>query len=180
MLIFLIGPPGAGKSRLAPLLAQAFGTDAHDLDLAIAASAGTTVAAIFAAEGEAGFRRYERAALEAAIAGGVGVVATGGGITQDQTCRELMRSAGQVVFLSASPATQLRRIGADAERARRPLLVDAAGAADLLARLQALHAERLAGYRAAAHLEIATDAATPEQLVAQLAARLGPVAGDGR
>ena len=180
MLIFLIGPPGAGKSRLAPLLAQALGTEAHDLDLAIAASASTPIAAIFAADGEAGFRQHELAALEAVIAGGRGVVATGGGIAQDETNRALMRSAGQVVFLNASPATQLRRIGADAEREQRPLLADAVEAADLLARLQALHRERLAGYRAAAHLEIATDAAAPELLVAQLAARLAPEPADGR
>lgn len=180
MLIFLIGPPGAGKSRLAPLLAQALGTEAHDLDFAIAAAAGTSIAALFATEGETGFRVHERTALEAVIAGGRGVVATGGGIAQDATNRALMHSAGQVVFLSASPATQLRRIGGAAERAQRPLLADAAAATDLLARLQALHAERLAGYRAAAHLEIATDAAAPELLVAQLAARLGPAPGDGR
>lgn len=180
MIIFLIGPPGAGKSRLAPLLAQALGTEAHDLDLAIATAAGRPIAEIFAAEGESGFRQHERQALEAAIAAGAGVVATGGGIAQDATCRNLMRSAGQVVFLNAAPPTQARRLSAAAERAARPLLADAVEAADLLGRLEALHAERLAGYRAAAHLEIATDAADPALLASQLVARLGPAPGLGR
>jgi shikimate kinase len=177
MLIFLIGPPGAGKSRLAPLLAQALGIEAHDLDLAIAAAAGRPIVEIFALEGEAAFRQQERLALEAAIARGSGVVATGAGIVQDATSRALLRSAGQVVFLNASPATQAHRLGADAERAARPLLADAA---DLPARLSVLFTERLAGYRAAAHLEIATDAADPAQLATQLAARLGPALRGGR
>jgi shikimate kinase len=177
MLIFLIGPPGAGKSRLAPLLAQALGTEAHDLDLAIATAVGRPIAEIFALDGEAGFRRQERLALEAVIAGGSGVVATGAGIAQDATNRALMRGAGQVVFLSASPTTQARRLAAEAERAARPLLADAA---DLRACLAALEAERLAGYRTAAHLEIATDAADPAQLAAQIAARLGPTPRAGR
>lgn len=181
MLIFLIGPPGAGKSQLAPLLAQALDTEAHDLDLAIAAAAGRPIAEIFALDGEAGFRQQERLALEAAIAGGAGVVATGAGIAQDPASGALMRSAGQVVFLNASPETQARRLRGLAEHAVRPLLADAAAdAAELLARLEALYSARLAGYRAAAHLEIATDAVDPAQLAAQLAARLGPALRGGR
>lgn len=176
MLTFLIGPPGAGKSRLAPPLATALGTSALDLDLAVAATAGRSIVDIFAAEGEHGFRARERAALEAAIASGAGVVATGGGIAQDAANRALLRQAGRVVFLAATPATQFHRLNAAAERARRPLL---AATPDLLAQLEALYAERLLGYRAAAHLELATDAADPIQLVAELAARLGsdPAAG---
>jgi len=176
-LVFLIGPPGAGKSTLAPLLARALGLDAQDLDLAIAAAAGRPIAEVFATEGEAGFRRRERAALEAASAAGRGIVATGAGIAQDPLNRALLRSAGQVVFLAARPATQLARVGSAAERAARPLL---ASAPDLLARLEALYAERLPAYRAAAHLEIATDGVDPTRLVAELGVQLGSASAGGR
>jgi shikimate kinase len=177
MLIFLIGPPGAGKSRLAPELARALGVVAHDLDLAIEAATACSIAELFAREGEPGFRQHERAALEAVIASASGVVATGAGIAQDPRNRELMRAAGRVVFLAASPATQLARLDDAAARAARPLL---ATAPDLLARLEALYAERLPGYRAAAALEIATDGVDPARLAAELAARLGSLPGVGR
>jgi shikimate kinase len=169
MLIFLIGPPGAGKSRLAPLLARSLGVDALDLDRAIEAAAGRAITEVFADEGETGFRQHERAALEAAIAVGGGVVACGGGIAEDPQNRMLMRQSGQVVFLAASPQTQLARLSAPAERAARPLL---AATPDLAARLTTLYAERLDGYRATAQLEIATDGVHPDRLATELAARL--------
>ena len=177
MLIFLIGPPGAGKSRLAPELARTLGVEAHDLDLAIATAAGCSIAELFAREGEPGFRAHERAALETVIASADGVVATGGGIAADPHNRDLMRAAGRVVFLAAAPATQSSRLDSVAERAARPLL---AAAPDLLARLEALYAERLPGYRATADLEIATDGVDPARLAAELAARLGSTSGAGR
>ena len=177
MLIFLIGPPGAGKSRLAPELARALGLAAHDLDLAIATAAGCGIAELFAREGEAGFRALERAALETVITTASGVVATGGGIAVDPHNRALMRAAGRVVFLAAMPATQRTRLDSAAERAARPLL---AASPDLLARLEALYAERLPGYRAAAELEIATDGIEPARLAAELAAGLGSPPAAGR
>lgn len=169
MLIFLIGPPGAGKSRLAPLLAQALGLDAIDLDREVEQAAGRSVAEVFAREGEAGFRARERAALEAAVARGHAVVATGGGIAEAPANRLLMRGAGRVVLLGASPQTQHARLSGAAEQATRPML---AALPDLGGGLAALHAARMPGYRAAAQLELATDGREPERLVADLVALL--------
>ena len=65
--LFIYGPPGSGKTTLGKFLAERFGVPFEDLDDSIVwAAGGTSIPDIFAAEGEAGFRARERAALEAA------------------------------------------------------------------------------------------------------------------
>ena len=76
--LWLVGMMGVGKSTVGPLVAAKLGLPFVDLDEAIATAAGRSIPAVFAAEGEAGFRRREAAALEGA-AGTETVVACGGG-----------------------------------------------------------------------------------------------------
>ena len=58
----LIGPPGAGKSTVGPLLAALLGTGFTDTDADIAAAAGKPVSDIFIDDGEQAFRALEQAA----------------------------------------------------------------------------------------------------------------------
>ena len=63
--LFIYGPPGSGKTTLGKLLAGRFGVPFEDLDDSIVRAAdGKSIPAIFADEGEAGFRARERAARE--------------------------------------------------------------------------------------------------------------------
>jgi shikimate kinase/3-dehydroquinate synthase len=62
--LVLAGPPGSGKSAVGRLIATRHGVPFVDLDDAIEAAAGRPISAIFEAEGEAGFRARERAAIE--------------------------------------------------------------------------------------------------------------------
>ena len=80
--VWLIGPPGAGKSTIGRLLARHLSRRFVDLDRSIERRAGVPIAAIFRHEGEAGFRRRETAALLALLErpGFGAVVACGGGI----------------------------------------------------------------------------------------------------
>jgi hypothetical protein len=64
----LIGPPGAGKSTVGPLLAALLGVGFTDTDSWVEASAGKPVSDIFIQDGEAAFRALERAAVASAIA----------------------------------------------------------------------------------------------------------------
>ncbi|NPA31809.1 MAG: AAA family ATPase, partial [Chloroflexi bacterium] len=66
-LLFLYGPPGAGKTTVGRLAAQALDLPFVDLDARIAQDAGRSIADLFAMEGEAGFRQREAAALSAVI-----------------------------------------------------------------------------------------------------------------
>ena len=47
----LIGPPGAGKSAVGPLLAERLGTSFRDTDADIEAAAGQSVSDIFVERG---------------------------------------------------------------------------------------------------------------------------------
>src|SRR5438552_10508839 len=113
-----------GKSEVGRRLARRLGRPFVDLDQLVEAAAGRTVAAIFAAEGEARFRELERDAVEEACRVPDAVIATGGGTLLDPENRRRLASAGPIVRLAAPPEDILRRIG---DPATRPLLADTNG-----------------------------------------------------
>jgi shikimate kinase len=155
--IALIGLSGAGKSAVERALAARAGGDPVDLDVAIEREAGHTIAALFAREGEDGFRDREAAALTRAIERGAAMIACGGGIVSRPATRRLLREHCRVVWLEVSAATASRRLAAEAHT--RPLL----SGHDLEPRLAALLADRAAAYAETAHARVATDALTVEQ-----------------
>ena len=55
----LVGLPGSGKSTIGRRLAKALGLTLLDTDAAIEERTGRSIAEIFAADGEAAFRRIE-------------------------------------------------------------------------------------------------------------------------
>jgi shikimate kinase len=161
--IVLVGPMGSGKSHVGGLLAAQLGLDFVDLDASIETEAGMPISAIFASEGEAGFRARESWALAEALARDGQVIATGGGAVLDAGNRAAMRARGHVVYLQVEAGEQLRRIGGDNGR---PLL-DVPDRAQRLADLQALR-EPL--YREVADLVFGTGTHSPERIADALAA----------
>ena len=151
--LVMIGLMGAGKSTVGRRCATELDRAFVDTDDLVTAQAGATVAEIFAAEGETGFRTRERAAVADAIASPAPlVIACGGGAMADADSRRAVRSAGFVVWLAGSPdelATRVERDGV----ATRPLLAGGPTVATLT-RLQGL---RSAAYEAAADARIDTD-----------------------
>ncbi len=112
-LFFLYGPPGVGKSTVGQVAAQALDLPFVDLDAEIARAAGRDIPALFAAEGEAGFRQREAAALREVVERYRGtrgaVVALGGGALLDPANRRLAQQAGVVALLTARPETLVAR-----------------------------------------------------------------------
>src|SRR5689334_20759855 len=107
--LFLIGFMATGKSTVGRIVARRLGWAFRDLDAAIVEAAGaSSVAAIFAAEGEAGFRRRETEALQAALKQARTVIATGGGAACREPNISLMLDGGHVVALWATPEEVLR------------------------------------------------------------------------
>ncbi len=122
--IWIVGAPGSGKTTVGERLARRLGRPFADLDKLIEATAGRTIAEIFAEEGEASFRRHENAALARVLdeAGGSAVVACGGGIVSRKANRERLAATGVILWLDV-PITVARRRCASAT-ATRPLLAD--------------------------------------------------------
>ena len=121
--IALIGPSGVGKSTVGQQLAYELGWPFFDLDALIEDRAGQSVSAIFASEGEAGFRERESAALSEALDQGPAVLACGGGAVVRLFNRNLLRERAWCVYLSSTAPTLISRIrAAAAGQHRRPLV----------------------------------------------------------
>jgi shikimate kinase/3-dehydroquinate synthase len=130
---------GAGKTRLGRESAAQLGRRFVDVDSLIERRAGRSIAAIFAAEGEARFRALEEQAVAAALsARQPAVISLGGGAVGSQKTRALL-GAHRVVWLQVDPETAWARV----RRSRRPLARDRSA-------FLTLHAEREPLYRSLA------------------------------
>ena len=157
--VFLIGYRGTGKTTVGRLLADRLGWGFVDADDRIEATAGRSIAEIFAAEGEAGFRDREAAAVAELARLDRHVVSTGGGVILRPANRELLRAAGFVAWLTADPDTIWTRLLTDPTTAARRPNLTASGGAD---EVRTLLAAREPLYRETAAVRIPTDAPSPE------------------
>ena len=117
--IVLVGPMGCGKTTVGRQLANKLNQDFFDTDHEIINKTGVSIDHIFDIEGEEGFRRRESEILESLCDMNNIVLATGGGVILLEQNREVLRSAGVVVYLSSSVEQLLRRT---AKSKTRPLL----------------------------------------------------------
>jgi shikimate kinase len=142
---------GAGKSTVAPLVAERLGRSWHDTDRMVEQRSGETVEALFE-RGEEAFRQEEAAAVRS-VAGAPVVVACGGGVVLDDALVAEMRGGGVILWL---------RVPLDVLAARsvpaRPLLGEGPEALGRILR------EREDRYRAAA--DAVVDGAGPSAEVA--------------
>jgi shikimate kinase len=152
--LVLTGFMGTGKSTIGRLAAARLERPFIDMDEEIAQRAGQPIPAIFAAQGEAAFRRMERD-LCRELAGRSGlVIATGGGTLLEPGNREAMTRNGVVICLMASPEALVERLRGTSDR---PLL----HAPDPTVRIRELLAARTAAY-AALPYHLDTSALSPE------------------
>lgn len=117
--IFLIGFMGTGKSTVARHMQQKYGMEIVEMDETIETREGMRISKIFEKYGEPYFRDRETALLREIEAKENVVVSCGGGVVLREENVEIMKKSGDIVLLTASPETILRRVRNDE---KRPLL----------------------------------------------------------
>ncbi|MBN1399855.1 MAG: 3-dehydroquinate synthase [Anaerolineae bacterium] len=158
--VVITGFMGTGKSIVARQIAEELGRPYVDMDDEIVRRAGKSIPQIFAVDGEATFRRYERMLCDE-LSGQQGlVIATGGGALVDDHNRESMLRSGHVICLDCEPAELLHRLRGDTGR---PML----WADDPEDRLLKLLAARQEAYAQIPH-HIDTTYRSAEQVVAEI------------
>lgn len=145
MDLVLVGLPGSGKTAVGRRLARRHGATFVDLDEEIEREAGRPIPAIFAEEGEPGFRARERRAVEAlgppdARDGLARVIATGGGAPVDPRNRWRLYRGRMAAWLDAPPEILAQRVRRSP--VARPLL----SGRDPVATMRSLAASRTAFY----------------------------------
>ena len=148
--IFLIGPPGSGKTAVGKVLAKLLGMPFYDSDAEIERRTGVDIPLIFEKEGESRFRKREREAIEALTAMDGIVLATGGGAVLLPDNRRHLAERGRVVYLETSVAQQVERVK---QAHNRPLLSNV----DPATKLEQLMSMREPLYSEIADVTIATD-----------------------
>jgi len=165
-MLILIGYRATGKTTLARLLGERLQMRAVDTDPLIEQKAGRTIADIFAELGEPAFRDYESQVIAELLCDKPLVIATGGGLPVRPANRVLLRNAGKIVWLKASPETILRRMTGDPATERmRPQLTTMPPLDEITSLLRA----REEIYREIADLEIDTDDVSLSELADRVA-----------
>jgi shikimate kinase len=163
--IYLIGPMGAGKSTVGRHLARMLKKRFLDCDRELEERTGARIAIIFELEGEAGFRKRERALLEQLTSEDNLVLATGGGAVLNRDNRQLLSSRGFNIYLNAPLELLISRTSRDRQR---PLLQTD----DRAARIKALVEERDPLYREVADMIVTSDKRSAKHVAREILKQL--------
>jgi shikimate kinase len=159
----LVGPPGAGKTTIGGLLAEALEVPFRDTDDDIEARAGKSVSDLFVEDGEVHFRDLERAAVARALAGFGGVLALGGGAILASDTRRVLRGH-TVVFLSVELPDAVGRVGLGVGRPKLAI--------NPRAMLRYLLDQRRPLYQEVALITVHTDGRQPSDIAAEVLKQL--------
>jgi len=157
--IVLVGGPGAGKTTVGTLLAEALVVSHQDSDQVLADALGLTLSEAYASLAAPVLREAEAAVCLALLHGDAGVISLGSAAIEDAGTRAAL--AGQrVVWLRVSSAAATRRLGLVGLGMHTLKAVRAKLDADL--------GRRAPWYEGVATLTIDTDKVAPETVVERI------------
>jgi 3-dehydroquinate synthase len=163
--IVLVGFMASGKTAVGRELADRTGRTLIDVD-DVALADGASITDIFAAEGEAGFRKRERKAVAAVAKRKDVVISTGGGSVLDPQNVKALKRSGVLVYLEATPDEIVRRLAKDGRK--RPLLQASRGPA-LKRRVSELLAQRRPVYEAVSDHVVSAEGRKPDEIAEEIA-----------
>jgi len=167
--IFLTGYRATGKTSVAQLVAEQLGLEAIDADVFLESEARMTIAEIFEAEGEQGFRERESSVVHQLAQRDELVVALGGGAIVREENRRAIQGRGVTVWLTASPEIIFDRMSTDPLTGkRRPNLTATGG----LQEIQQLLEQRNPLYQEVADFSVDTEQMTPAEVAGEIIAKL--------
>lgn len=170
--VVLVGLMGTGKSTVGRKVARALGRDFVDADSEFEVRQGRSIRDFFDQFGEEEFRMIESQVLSDLLSTERPlVVATGGGVVLSEANRNLLRSAGHVVWLRASVETLVKRLSTTRGLAKRPLLDG-----DVEDRLRTMERDRADLYQSVADATIDVDSRTADAVCELVVASHGGVA----
>lgn len=165
--IYLIGFMGAGKSTVAPKLAEELSMDWVDVDDMIEERAGFSIREIFDYYGERRFRELEKEVIREVSEGPPVVISVGGGAPMDSVNWSRMSSTGIIIYLEVGPEEAYNRIGSDGSR---PLLADL-GEDECRAKIKRLLLERHPVYQRA-DIQVKCNSTESRKVIRQIVERL--------
>ncbi len=162
MNVVLVGYRGTGKSVVAQRLGRHLGLVVVSLDAAIVQAAGQPIPEIVQQRGWPGFRDLEEQVVREAAAADGQVIDCGGGVVERPANLEVLRAAGPVFWLKASPPVIVQRIQGDDQR---PSLT---GRASFTEEVVEVLERRMPRYARIAHYQVDTDHRTEDQVAAEI------------
>ncbi|MDN5283795.1 MAG: shikimate kinase [Mucilaginibacter sp.] len=149
MKYFLVGFMGCGKTTWGRKLAAKLGYEFIDLDHALEAKAGMSIAEYFSSFGEDAFRQLESDVLKQTEYPENVVVSTGGGLPCFFDHMQWMNTNGQTLYIKLSPKTLADRL--ENSKTVRPVLQGKKGE-ELVEFITGKLAEREDYYLQASHI----------------------------
>jgi shikimate kinase len=161
-LIFLVGFMGCGKTTMGRKLSATLGYTFLDLDHALEAKVGSTVAEYFASHGEEAFRKLESEILKTTDYPENAVISTGGGLPCFFDNMDWINAHGQSVYMKLTSKALASRL--ENAKTPRPVLQGKKGD-ELAAFIESKLAEREPFYSRASVIAESFIDLTPDNII---------------